>query len=586
MTGAATRIPVGSLEELERRGCIVVPAAGHGVAVFFSEGQVYALDNRCPHMGFPLSRGSVRDGLLTCHWHHARFDLCSGGTLDPFADDVRGYEAGVEDGQVWIAPRPQAVDDAAHWQQRIAEGLEHGINLVLAKGVLGLLAAGLQPAVIVGLGGRHGTRYRDSGWDQGLTILTAMANVLPALAAEDRPLALYHGLVRVAQDCSGRPPRFDLEPLPVTGVRLERLTAWLRRSIEVRDADGAERALQTAIASGTAPAALAGMLFAAATDHYFLDAGHEIDFINKACEYLDLTGWEQAPAVLGSLVPGLADARRSEEESAWRYPVDLIALAEPALARLPSLVRRGEGEPLGDGLEPLTRTLLTGEPQAVIDALLAALERGVAVAELGQAIAYAAALRLARFHTSNEFSDWDTLHNTWSSCNALHQALRRAPSPELARGIVHAALRIYLDRFLNIPAARLPDEVAAGRYDEQVEALPGTLLELLDREQQVQPAGQLIDAYLAVAPNPAPLLRALGQAVLREDAGFHMYQTLEAGLRQFESLRERQPLAARRVLVGVGRYLAAHAPTSRSMRQTYTIALRLQRGDELFAETD
>jgi len=117
-------------------------------------------------------------------------------------------------------------------------------------------------------------------------------------------------------------------------------------------------------------------------------------------------------------------------------------------------------------------------------------------------------------------------------------------------------------------------------------ALPAELLELLDREQQVQPAGRLIDAYLAVAPDPSPLLRALGQAVLREDAGFHMYQTLEAGLRQYESLRERQPLAARRVLVGVGRYLAAHAPTSRSMRQTYAIALRLQRGEELFAETD
>lgn len=45
-------------------------------------GKVLAVDNRCPHMGFPLDRGTVRDGILTCHWHHARFDLATGGTFD------------------------------------------------------------------------------------------------------------------------------------------------------------------------------------------------------------------------------------------------------------------------------------------------------------------------------------------------------------------------------------------------------------------------------------------------------------------------------------------------------------------------
>jgi nitrite reductase/ring-hydroxylating ferredoxin subunit len=39
-------------------------------------------------MGFPLDRGSVEDGTLTCHWHHARFDLASGCTFDLWADDV------------------------------------------------------------------------------------------------------------------------------------------------------------------------------------------------------------------------------------------------------------------------------------------------------------------------------------------------------------------------------------------------------------------------------------------------------------------------------------------------------------------
>jgi len=69
----------------------VVSGGRHGIAVFAPEdsGSIHAVDNRCPHMGFPLHKGSVCNGILTCHWHHARFDLASGGTFDPFADDVQ-----------------------------------------------------------------------------------------------------------------------------------------------------------------------------------------------------------------------------------------------------------------------------------------------------------------------------------------------------------------------------------------------------------------------------------------------------------------------------------------------------------------
>ena len=52
-------IPVGTLEELKQKGYLSVTAKGHDIVVFYHEGEVHALDNRCPHMGFPLSRGSA-----------------------------------------------------------------------------------------------------------------------------------------------------------------------------------------------------------------------------------------------------------------------------------------------------------------------------------------------------------------------------------------------------------------------------------------------------------------------------------------------------------------------------------------------
>ena len=425
-----------------------------------------------------------------------------------------------------------------------------------------------------------------------MTILTAMANVLPALHPDERPLALCHGLVRVAENCAGQPPRFDLEPLPTGDLPLPRLKSWFRQAVEVRDSDGAERTLRTAIAGGAAPRDLADMLLAACTDHYYLDAGHVLDFVNKAFELLDLLGWEEAPAILPSLVDGLCRAQRSEEQKAWRYPVDLTALLEPAFEKLPGLIGdrvddARAGAPLDEaGFDALVAAILADDPRTAVDALLDALRRRVALAELGQAVAHASSLRIARFPTSNEFGDWDTVHNTFSSCNALHQALLRAPSAELARGLFHAAMRIYLDRFLNVPPARLPDEQPAS----EASGGPAALLDLLDREQQVGPAARLVDAHLTTAlacPDEGgdrALIETLGRAVLREDADFHDYQELEGAWRQYTALAQARPLAARRALVAMIRYEAAHCPTSRAFRQTYQIALRLQRGDALYQE--
>lgn len=576
-TIAAERVRVGSVADLEERRCTVVSAGGHGIAVFAHAGRFFAVDNRCPHMGFPLSRGTVRDGLLTCHWHHARFDLEGGGTLDPFADDVRAFRVEQDGQSVFVVLEETPPDErGARWLARLEEGLEHQLEFVLAKASIALLGGGTPPADVLRSIGRYGLRYRGRGWGMGMTILTALGSLLPALAPDDRPLALFHGAVHVGSDTAGAAPRFELEPLPGAGVPLERLKAWFRRAVEVRDEDGAERILQTAIASQAPPAALADILLAAATDHVYLDAGHVLDFINKACEYLDLVGWSAARVALPSLVTGLCRAQRSEEQNAWRNPVDLIELMSEHLARLTHL-RPGDA-PLGEAFDDLVAAVLDDGPGAGATAISAALERGVALAAVGQAVAHAAALRIGRFHTSNEFADWDAVHNTWTSCQALAQALVRAPSVELARGLYHAALRVYLDRFLNVPAARLPDE-RAGR-GHQAPLQPDALFELLDREQQVAQVAGVVDAALA-AGDAARVIRCLGRAVLREDSEFHGYQTLEAGARQFSALRDEHPLAARRTLVSVSRYIAAHAPTPRALHQTYQIAVRLLRGDDL-----
>ena len=571
-------IRAGTLEQLKERGCMVATGGGHTIAVFHHEGEVYAVDNRCPHMGFPLDRGSVKDGILTCHWHHARFDLSSGGTFNPFADDVRSFPAHVADGEVWIDPEPMARDEGGHWRRRLEDGLEHNIRLVIAKSVLGLQASGADYREPLKIGACFGTTYSANGWGAAMSILTCTANILPRLHEEDRPRALYQGLLHVARECAGKAPRFSVEPLPTGETRPEVFARWFRNFIDVRDDEGAERCLVTAIELGISRQHIADMIFAAATDHIYLDAGHVVDFANKAFELLDHLGWEMAGQVLPSLVHGMARARRSQELSQWRQPVDLASMVWQARAELPALLEQGRsrsGE--WDDSEALASQMLGDAPGEIIEAIKGAVANGATAEQLGAAAAHAAFLRMAHFHLSNEFRDWDTVHNTLTAANALHQGLKRSPTPELLRGVFDIAMSIYLDRFLNMPPQRLPD--AAASPVPASEQLDG-LLEMVNVRQQVEESAQAVSGYLSGDGAPDGLLATLGRMMLREDADFHSFQIVDAAFRQFE-LRQGTE-SGRQVMIGLSRFLAAHSPTPRAEGQTYQIALRLQRGEEIY----
>jgi nitrite reductase/ring-hydroxylating ferredoxin subunit len=589
----------GSLEELKAKGRLVVHGSHRPILVIYDRGRVFALDNRCPHMGFPLERGSVEDGILTCHWHHARFDLESGCTFDLWADDVPICPVEVRDGDVWVKTTFGHADPAAHWRERLADGLAHDLGLVAAKAVHGQLAADVPRADIVRQVALFGAQNRD-GWGVGLTILTALANLLPMLPEEEAYLALFHGARRVATDCDGEAPRRERAPL---GSQPDpaALKRWLRRWTHVRHREAAERTLLTAIAGGLSPAVLADALLAAETERAFADTGHSLDFINKAFECLDLIGWEHAPAVLPTIVGQMVAARGAEESTAWRQPVDLVALCEEAANQLPQVFAAGRGVHSASQTRvtraygwshhaALARELLGDDPARIVDALKAAIRAGAAPADLSRSLAYAAALRVARFGNANEHADWETAHHVFTYANAVDQMLKRIgtanPDGHVAavRGVLHGAMALYLTRYLNVPPARIP-----GEGGEQLDDLPTdaemirtALLDAFDRQRQVDLAARLVARHLSLGHSPQALIATLARALLREDAGFHAYQMLEAGVRQSAAWGDTDE--GRHILIAVARYLAAHSPTERAALQTADIARRLMRGGELHQE--
>jgi nitrite reductase/ring-hydroxylating ferredoxin subunit len=576
-----------TLAELTAKGRLVVRGSHRPILVVSDQSCVYAFDNRCPHMGFPLDRGSVEDGILTCHWHHARFDLASGCTFDLWADDVPTCPVEVRGQEVWVKAEFGPSDAAAYWRQRLEVGMAHNLGLTIAKAVQGQLAAGVAPLEILRQAALFGVANL-GGWGAGMTVLTALGNLLAILPEEEIFLALFHGVRRLAADCDGAAPHRRRTAL-ASRPDHRTLKRWLRRWAAVRHHEAAERTILTALSEGAQPADLADLLLTAETDRVFADGGHSLDFINKAFECLDLIGWRHAADLLPLVIGQMAAARGADESTEWRQPVDLAALCERAATELPTLFTVGRDRGPWMKHAELAQHLLGDDPGAIIAALKTAISEGADFAGLGRSLCYAAALRIARFGTANEHADWETAHHVFTYCNAVHQGLKRIGSdPDLiiesvepARALLHGAMALYLIRYLNVPPARLP-----GEADDRLNNLPSTveeiraaLLDAFDRQHRVDEAAQLVARHLILGHPAELIIAALAHALLREDAGFHAYQILEAGVRQFHEWDDPKP--RRHILIAVARYLAAHAPTERAWLQTADIASRLSRGDQL-----
>ena len=90
---------VGEIAEGEGKTVIV---AGQLIAVFHTQGQYFAIDDTCPHMGASLSGGYIEDGIVTCPWHAWRFRLCNGIWADNPRIKIGSYPVRVEGENVQV----------------------------------------------------------------------------------------------------------------------------------------------------------------------------------------------------------------------------------------------------------------------------------------------------------------------------------------------------------------------------------------------------------------------------------------------------------------------------------------------------
>lgn len=103
----AAWIEVGAVSDIPRLGARVVRREGGDIALFRNgEDEVFALLNRCPHKGGPLSEGIVYGRTVACPLHNWCLDLHSGQAQAPDEGCAPSFPVRIEAGRVWLSPEP------------------------------------------------------------------------------------------------------------------------------------------------------------------------------------------------------------------------------------------------------------------------------------------------------------------------------------------------------------------------------------------------------------------------------------------------------------------------------------------------
>lgn len=102
-------LKVCALEDIPVLGARVVRRDEGDIAVFRnSENEVFALRDKCPHKGGPLSQGIIFGKRVACPLHNWAINLDDGSVVEPDQGCTRSYPCKVESGVVFLDPTPRA----------------------------------------------------------------------------------------------------------------------------------------------------------------------------------------------------------------------------------------------------------------------------------------------------------------------------------------------------------------------------------------------------------------------------------------------------------------------------------------------
>lgn len=96
------KIKVCKVSDLRKGKSIERRFLARKIVVFNDDGHIYAMEAECKHMKAPLNLGKVENGIVTCHWHHWKYELKSGKCLTKEHMDLRKFAVEIEDDYIFV----------------------------------------------------------------------------------------------------------------------------------------------------------------------------------------------------------------------------------------------------------------------------------------------------------------------------------------------------------------------------------------------------------------------------------------------------------------------------------------------------
>jgi nitrite reductase/ring-hydroxylating ferredoxin subunit len=94
---------VAEASEVPEGGAKTVTVSGTEVMVAKVEGKLYAIANKCTHVGGPLGKGKLVGSVVTCPWHGSKFDVKTGAVVSgPAQKPEPTFQVKVENSAIWI----------------------------------------------------------------------------------------------------------------------------------------------------------------------------------------------------------------------------------------------------------------------------------------------------------------------------------------------------------------------------------------------------------------------------------------------------------------------------------------------------
>lgn len=423
-----TWLDLGPLADFPEGQPVLRKAGGQRFACVRSGEGVSAIDDRCPHQGYPLSQGSCKDGVLTCEWHNWKFDLATGECTFG-GEAVRRYPTRIDDGRVRL--------DLAIDVEREAARLRAGLSKALARDEMGRAlrealrlgevtshpqAASLGPiAAGLELVAEDGARRAEYGFDHGLAVLADLAAWAERgwVGKSEAFVAAAHAVAEPSLHLPARPvaPPEAAGEDPLDPARARDALAAERRE----EAEARVRAMARAHGGARTAAALVPFLA-----RHLYDYGHGAIFVAKAQEIS-----ERFPAIAEDVL-GAAAVTLAWATAETALPP--FTATRAALEKLDGLRSPGEGDTPLERAEraEYERTVLSGEAAAA-QATVGWIERGADPRSLLRAIAHAAAERVARFdiawegRTDAEVGVLDVTHTVTFAESAIVLAAHAEP---------------------------------------------------------------------------------------------------------------------------------------------------------------